>query len=91
MKINRIRASMIATLSFFIENIYNRYNVGAMINQHLSPDGIYPQISSSLKLLVLCLVRRDYFVIYQCLFNFSENSFLSLCPLTNATQAFSAL
>ena len=26
-KINRIRASMIATLSFFIENVYNRYIV----------------------------------------------------------------
>ena len=26
MKINRIRTSMIATLSFFIENVYNRYS-----------------------------------------------------------------
>ena len=26
-KINRTRTSMIATLSFFIENVYNRYTV----------------------------------------------------------------
>ena len=81
---------MIATLSFFIENIYTPYIV-AMIQQHLSPDAVHPQISSSLRFLVLCLVRPDLFLINCCLFIFSKNSFLSLDPLTNATPAFSTL
>ena len=35
-----------------------------MINQPSSPDGVHPQISSSLRSLVLFLVRPDLFVIY---------------------------
>ena len=63
-----------------------------MIHQPLSPDGGHPQISSSLRQLVLCLVRPDLFVIYYCLYTFSKNSFLSLAPLTNATlSVFNAL
>ena len=62
-----------------------------MIEQPLSPDGVHPQISSSLRLVVLGLVCPDLFVIHYCLFNFSKNSFLSLAPLTNATPAFSTL
>ena len=59
-----------------------------MIHQPLSPDGVHPQITSSLRLLVFCLVRPDLFVIYYCLFIISKNSLLSLTPLTNATPAF---
>ena len=65
-----------------------------MIHQPLSPDGVHPQISSSLRLLVLCLIHPDLFVIfvmYYCLLIFSKNSFLSLAPLPNATPAFSML
>ena len=39
-----------------------------MIHQPLSPDRVHPQISSSLRLLVLRLVRPDLFVRYYCLF-----------------------
>ena len=39
-----------------------------MIHQLLSSDGVHPKISSSLRLLVLCLVRSDLFVIQYCLF-----------------------
>ena len=62
-----------------------------MIHQPLSPDGVRLQISSSLRLLVLCHVCPYLFVIYYCLFIFSKNSFLSLAPSTNATPAFSTL
>ena len=64
-----------------------------MIHQPLSPDGVHPQISSSLRLLVFCLVRPDLFVSHYCLFTsiFSKNSFLSSAPLTNSTPAFSKL
>ena len=36
---------MIATLSSFIVNIYNRYNrsIGAMMHQPLSPDAVHPK------------------------------------------------
>ena len=34
-----------------------------MIHQPLSPVGVHLQISSSLRLLVLCLVRSDLFVV----------------------------
>ena len=40
-----------------------------MIHQPLSPDGVDPKISSSLRLLVLCLVCPD---LYYCLFIFKE-------------------
>ena len=50
--------------------------------------GVYPQISSSLRLLVLSLVCPHLFVIHYRLFIFSKN-FLSSAPLTNATPAFS--
>ena len=62
-----------------------------MIYQALSPDGVHPQISSSLRFLVLCLVRPDMLVINNCLFILSKNSFLPVAPLTNATPAFSTL
>ena len=50
-----------------------------------------PQTSSSLRLLVLWLVRPHLFVIHKWLFIFSKNLFLSSAPLTTATQAFSTL
>ena len=62
-----------------------------MIHQPLSSDGVHPQISSSLRLLVLCLLRLDLFIIYQCLFIFSKNSLLSLASLTKPQQHFSTL
>ena len=58
--------------------------------QPLSPNRVHPQINSSLRLLALCLVRPDLFVILCCFF-FSKDSFLSLATLTNATPAFSTL
>ena len=75
MKIKRIRASIIATLSFFIENIYTRYI--ALLAQWYtnlfvtwrssSPTSVCP-----LRLIVLCIVPPDLFVIYYCLFIFSS-------------------
>ena len=41
----------------------------------------HSQISSFLRLLALCLVRPDLFVIHYCLFIFSKNSLLSLVSL----------
>ena len=87
---------MIATLSFFIENIYNHYIVllAQWYTNVLSPDGVQSQIGSSLRLLVLSFVRPDLFVIHFCLFIFLKKknySFLSLASLTNATPAFSTL
>ena len=41
-----------------------------MIHQLLSPYRIHPKISLSLRLLVLCLVCPDLFVIFYCLFLF---------------------
>ena len=38
-----------------------------MIHRPLSPDGVHPQIGSCLKLLVICLVRPDMFVVNYCL------------------------
>ena len=43
-------------------------SIGAIIHQPLSSDEVHPQICSSLRLLVLCLVRPDLSVIYYCLF-----------------------
>ena len=81
------------TFFFFYRKYLNLLyrSIGAMIHVHqpLSPDGVHPQKSSSLRLLVLCLVRPDLFVIYYCLFIFSKDSFVSVAPLTNATRAFS--
>ena len=84
---------MIATLSIFIEHTYTRYyrSIGAMIHQTLSSDGVHPEISSSLRFLVLCLVRPDLFVINYRLFIVSKIAFLSLAALTNATLACSML
>ena len=63
---------MIATLSFFYRKypypLY-RFN-GVMIHQPLSPDAVHPQISSSLRVLIDCLVRPDLFVINYCFFYF---------------------
>ena len=89
MKLNRNRASMIATLSFFIEK--NRYIVllAQQYTNLLPPDGVHPQISSFLRVLVLCLIYPDLFVKHYCLCICPENSLLSLTRLTNATPAFS--
>ena len=79
---NRIRASMIATLSFLLKiyiipvPFYWRNDTPTF----LSPDGFHPQISLSLRLLVLCLVFLNLFVIHYSLFIFSKSSFLSLLP-----------
>ena len=62
-----------------------------MTHQPLSTDGVHPLISSSLRLLVPCLVRPNSFVIHYCWFIFSNNSFPLLAPLTNATPAFSTV
>ena len=45
---------MIAALSFLL-----KISVGATIHQPFAPDQDHPQISSSRKLLILCLVRPD--------------------------------
>ena len=65
--------------------------IGVMIYKALSPDGVHPLISSSLGLLVFCLIRPDLFVIYYSLFIFKKNYFLSQAPLTNITPEFSTL
>ena len=93
MKINRIRASMIATLSFLLKIAITAISFCWRndILTLLSPDRVHPQISLALSLLVLCLVRPDLFVIHDCLFIFSKKSILSLVPLTDPTPAFSTL
>ena len=64
---------MIATLSFFIENVYvtaisfSRRNDTPTFCQLTE---FIPQTSSSLRLLVLCLVRQNLFVIHYCWFIF---------------------
>ena len=78
---------MIATFSFFIENTYSHY-IGAMIHQPSLPDAVHPQIRSSMRFLVLYLVRPNLFIRNYCLFLFSKNSFLSLAPFTNALIHF---
>ena len=91
-KINRNRASMIATLSLFIENIYGRYwrNITFYWRNitFLPPDRGHPKASSFLRLLVLCLVGTCSKRI-TVLFIFSKNTLLSLAPFTNAPPAFS--
>ena len=52
---------------------------------------IIPQISSFLRLLVICLVPPDLFIMHYCLFIFSKNLFLSSASLANATPALSKL
>ena len=86
---NRIRTSMIATLSFFNwKYLYPLYrSVDAMIHQALSLDGIHPQISLPLRLLVLCVVRSDLFVINFCLF-FQRNRFFHWLPWQMPHQRF---
>ena len=61
-----------------------------MIHQPLSPDGVHPQVSSSLRLLVLCLVRPDLFVIYYCLsvFFFQRTHFFHWLPGQKPHQRF---
>ena len=83
---------MIATLSIFIENIYYcSVLLGAMIRHPLSPEGVHPQISSSMRLLILCLVRLHLFVIFYCLFIFSKNiSFIGSLDKCH-TSVFKAL
>ena len=82
---------MIATLSFFIENIYNRCIVLLVqwFTNLLSPDGVHPQISSSLRLLVLCLVRPTCSSYITVLFVSFFKELISF--FTNATPAFSTL
>ena len=94
MRINRNRTSMIATLSFFVENIYNRYIVllAQWYTNILPSDDVHPLIGSFLRLLLLCLIRPDLFVIHNCLFIFSKNSFLLLASLKKGkTSVFNAL
>ena len=63
-----------------------------MIHQPLAPDGVHPQISSSLRLLVLCLVRPDLFVIYYCFFYFFEELISFIGSLDKwHTSVFNAL
>ena len=65
---------------------------GAMIHQPLLTDAVHPQIRSSLRLSVPCLVRPDLFVIYYCLFIFSKNSFSFIGSLDKChTSVFNAL
>ena len=65
MKINRIWTSMITTLLFSLKksitaiSFYWRNDTPTF----LSPDRVHSQISSPLRLSVLCLVRSDFFVI----------------------------
>ena len=91
-----IRALMIATLSFSIENIYNGNivllaqwytNQPFVTRRSSSPNQFIPEIVSPF----LCLVCPDMFLIHSCLYIFSKNSSLSLAPLANATPAFSTL
>ena len=56
-----------------------------MIHQPLSPDGVHPQISSSLRLLGL--VRPDLFVINYFLFVFFKELISFIGYLDNATHA----
>ena len=46
-----------------------------MIHQPLSLDGVHPQISSSLRLLVHCLVRQDFFFILLVVYFFKRTHF----------------
>ena len=76
--LNRIRASMIATLSFFIENIHNRYIVllAQWYTNLLLPDAVHPQISSSLRLLVFALFVK------------TRSSYITICLLFQRTHFF---
>ena len=72
-----------------------------MIHQTLSLYRVHPEIRSSLKFVVLCLVRPDLFIIYYCFFYFFKELicfffffffFFFFClsnfndPVTNAFQ-----
>ena len=59
--------------------------------QPLSSDGVHPETSSPLNLFVLWIFCPCFFVIQYCLFLVSNNEFLTLAVLTNATPAFSTL
>ena len=60
-----------------------------MIHQPLSPDGGHHQMSSSQRLLVLCLVRSTLFIMNKLLFVYflKKTHFFYRLPLTNATPA----
>ena len=63
-----------------------------MIHKPMSTDGVHPQISSSLRLLVLCLVRPDLFVIYYRLFIFFKEPIFFIGSLDKCyTSVFNAL
>ena len=63
-----------------------------MIHQPLSTGRVHPQISSSLTLLVYCLVRPDLFVIYYCLFIFVKELVSFIGSLDKChTSVFNAL
>ena len=63
-----------------------------MIHQPLSPDGVHPQIISSLRLLVLCLFRPEWFVINYCLFIFFKELVSFIGSLDKChTSVFNAL
>ena len=76
MKIHRIRASMIATLPFLLKIsitaiLFHWLNDKTCL---LSPDGVHPEISLSLRLLVICLLPPDLMIIYYCLFIFFKRT-----------------
>ena len=79
---------MIVTLSFFIENIFNRLIVllAQWYTNLLSPDGDHPNISLSLRLLVVCLVCTDLFVIHYCLQFFFKELISFIGSLTIGSQ-----
>ena len=63
-----------------------------MMHQPLSPDRVHPQNSSFLRLLVICLVRPDMFVIYYCLFIFFKGLISFIGSLDKChTSVFNAL
>ena len=68
---------MISTFPFFIGNIYNHFIVllAQLYTNLLSPGGVHPHISSPLRLLVICIVRADLFVIYYCLCILSKKEY----------------
>ena len=58
-----------------------------MIHNFLPGEGVHPQINSFLRLLVLCLVRPDFFVIHYFLF-FQITHFFHWLPWQMPHQRF---
>ena len=92
--LKRIRSSMMASLSFFIEIIFNHYIIllAQRYTNFLSPERVHLHISLSLRWLVLCLTRTAFFVIYYCLFIFFKELISSIGSLDKChTSVFNAL